>query len=276
MVSFYEPLSLPLKLRVPTSIFLSVYLSLPILLSYSLSPFSKIDFSQSSYYTKLSPSFYPYFKLHVDFISSSLLFSIILTLHPSIERSYKLSIPAGIWHISGLIHSLNENRRRIGDKLINATHRTLTEKGKKEDAQMIVDSQKLFPELIDLAALQLKERKLKWRMTVRMDLKRFLVPTQVALRARTSFTGSGSRNGEPSQLRDFRTQSTGGNGSAGTGRSGVALKADTGHYGADPNEVPNVILLHIYTTMPNYSHLISDAYFEIPRDGRCCQQQGQA
>ena len=160
---------------------------------------------------------------------------------------HKLSIPLGIWHISGLIHSLNENRRSIGDKLINATYKTLTEKGKKEDAQMIVDSQKLFPELIDLAALQLKERKLKWRMTVRMDLKRFLVPTQVALRARISSTGLGlglgSRNGVPSQMRDFRTQSTVGNGTVGTGRSGVAIKMDTGHYGADSNEVYNMDLI---------------------------------
>ena len=110
---------------------------------------------------------------------------------------------------------------------------------------MIVDSQKLFPELIDLAALQLKERKLKWRMTVRMDLKRFLVPTQVALRARISSAGLGlgSRNGEHSQMRDFKTQSTVGNGSEGTGRSGVALKTDTGHYGADSNEVHNMDLI---------------------------------
>ena len=92
--------------------------------------------------------------------------------------------PAGIWHISGLIHSLNKNRRRIGDDLINATHKRLTAKGNTEDAAMVQDSQKLFPELIELAVLQLKERKLKWRMSVRMDLKRFLVPTLWALRAR--------------------------------------------------------------------------------------------
>ena len=74
---------------------------------------------------------------------------------------------------------------------------------------MIVESQKLFPELIDLAALQLKERKLKWRMSVRIDLKQFLVPTQGALRARVSCPpGSGSGSG-PSQHRDFRTQASG-------------------------------------------------------------------
>lgn len=110
---------------------------------------------------------------------------------------------------------------------------------------MIVDSQKLFPELIDLSALQLKERKLKWRMTVRMDLKRFLVPTQGALKARTSSPGagmgSGPRSSNSSQMRDFRTQSTGSNGTVGTSSTGVDYKADTSHYGVDPNEVRMLI-----------------------------------
>ena len=103
---------------------------------------------------------------------------------------------------------------------------------------MIVESQKLFPELIDLAALQLKERKLKWRMSVRIDLKQFLVPTQGALRARVSCppgSGSGSGSGSgPSQHRDFRTQASG---------SGSASSGDTSHYRSDPTEVATLILI---------------------------------
>lgn len=144
----------------------------------------------------------------------------------------------GIWHVSGLIHSLNKNRRAIGEKLLSTVHKLLLEDGNTEDAQMIVESQKLFPELIDLAALQLKERKLKWRMSVRIDLKQFLVPTQGALRARVSCppgSGSGSGSGSgPSQHRDFRTQASG---------SGGASSGDTSHYRSDPTEVATLILI---------------------------------
>ena len=142
----------------------------------------------------------------------------------------------GIWHVSGLIHSLNKNRWAIGEKLLSTVHKLLLEDGNTEDAQMIVESQKLFPELIDLAALQLKERKLKWRMSVRIDLKQFLVPTQGALRARVSCppgSGSGSGSG-PSQHKDFRTQASG---------SGSASSGDTSHYRSDPTEVATLILI---------------------------------
>lgn len=143
--------------------------------------------------------------------------------------------PAGIWHISGLIHSLNKNRRRIGDDLINATHKRLTAKGNTEDAAMVQDSQKLFPELIELAVLQLKERKLKWRMSVRMDLKRFLVPTLGALRARIP---------PPHQPSQRNTSLNTSHSTAGP--SSTDYRVDTAYYGIDPNEVTNTIRLIAY------------------------------
>ena len=143
--------------------------------------------------------------------------SLSLSLPPSLPSFPQLS---GIWHISGLIQSLNTNRRRIGADLVNNTHKRLTAKGNTEDAAMISDSQRLFPQLIELAALQLKEKKLKWRMNVRLDLKRFLVPTQGALRART-------RPPSPSTSRD-RSHTSG----AHTDKA-----VDTSYHGGDPNEV---------------------------------------
>ena len=101
--------------------------------------------------------------------------------------------------------------------MINSTHKQLIEKGFLEDADMVLDSQKLFPELIELAALQLKDRKLKWRMSVRMDLKRFLVPTQGALKARTL----------PTPAQSLKNKSP----------SGGSSKKDTSYYGGDPQEV---------------------------------------
>jgi hypothetical protein len=143
--------------------------------------------------------------------------------------------PAGIWHISGLIHSLNKNRRRIGDDLINATHKRLTAKGNTEDAAMVQDSQKLFPELIELAVLQLKERKLKWRMSVRMDLKRFLVPTLGALRARIP---------PPHQPSQRNTSLNTSHSTAGP--STTDYRVDTAYYGIDPNEVTTTSGLTAY------------------------------
>jgi hypothetical protein len=141
---------------------------------------------------------------------------------------------SGIWHISGLIHSLNKNRRRVGDELISTAHRRLTAKGNSEDALMLIDSQKLFPELVELAALQLKERKLKWRMSVRMDLKRFLVPTQGALKARVQYTPHSTPHNSQSNL---KTQSNGGMSGVSANSSFVTgAKMDTSHY-PDPCQV---------------------------------------
>ena len=152
---------------------------------------------------------------------------------------------AGIWHISGLIHSLNKNRRRIGDDLINATHKRLTAKGNTEDAAMVQDSQKLFPELIELAVLQLKERKLKWRMSVRMDLKRFLVPTLGALWARIPSPNQSSQRNSSLNM----STST-------AGPSTTTYRVDTAYYGTDPNEVSYIKILHL----PIFSKLIFKFY----------------
>ena len=95
---------------------------------------------------------------------------------------------------------------------------------------MVQDSQKLFPELIELAVLQLKERKLKWRMSVRMDLKRFLVPTLGALRARIPAPHQSSQ----------RTASLNMSNST-AGPSTTGYRVDTAYYGIDPNEVNDTL-----------------------------------
>ena len=102
---------------------------------------------------------------------------------------------------------------------------------------MVQDSQKLFPELIELAVLQLKERKLKWRMSVRMDLKRFLVPTLGALRARVPSPNQSSQRNSSLNM----STST-------AGPSTTTYRVDTAYYGIDPNEV---IIHERDTSCPN-------------------------
>jgi serine/threonine-protein kinase ATR len=110
-----------------------------------------------------------------------------LKLIIGILKSIMVAYPRqGIWHISGLIHSLNKDRRKIGIDLINDTVQKLQALGQKEEANMIADSHKFFPELIELAGMQGKEKKMRWKLQNKVELQRFLVPTQAALHVRSS------------------------------------------------------------------------------------------
>ena len=92
-----------------------------------------------------------------------------------------------LWHIAGLVNSQKPERRKIGQNLVRDAQKSLRKTGearKLEDAQMLADSEKLFPELIALAQCQPNKAEMKnvggksmlmWRLQNRVDLKRFLV-----------------------------------------------------------------------------------------------------
>ena len=92
-----------------------------------------------------------------------------------------------LWHIAGLVNSQKPERRKIGQNLVRDAQKSLRKTGeprKLEDAQMLADSEKLFPELIALAQCQPNKAEMKnvggksmltWRLQNRVDLRRFLV-----------------------------------------------------------------------------------------------------
>jgi serine/threonine-protein kinase ATR len=86
----------------------------------------------------------------------------------------------GIWHMAGLMFSINGERKKIAKKLLQDTYKVLSA-AKSVDAAMLVDSQKLCSKLIDLAVYQCKERKIRWTMHPDVKLENFLVPTQAVL-----------------------------------------------------------------------------------------------
>eukprot|EP01034_Spumella_vulgaris_P021660 gene21660-27701_t len=86
----------------------------------------------------------------------------------------------GIWHIAGLVHSLNNERKKIARDLLRETYKIIFPK-KPTDGQMLVDSQKLFSNLVLLATHQCKDKKIKWAFAPELVLSSFLVPTQTIL-----------------------------------------------------------------------------------------------
>ena len=96
-----------------------------------------------------------------------------------------------IWHIAGLIHSLVPARKEIGERLINESYAELKKKldqhssslqaQRADSAEMLKDSKKLFINLVELAAHQHKDKRLKWIWPAGIDFKRFLVPNQHVL-----------------------------------------------------------------------------------------------
>ncbi len=86
----------------------------------------------------------------------------------------------GIWHVAGLVHSLNADRKKMVRRVLQETYKLIVG-SKAEDALMLVDSQKLFQNLVNLAGHQCKEKRLRWDMAPDIVLSRFLVPTQAVL-----------------------------------------------------------------------------------------------
>jgi hypothetical protein len=117
----------------------------------------------------------------------------------------------GIWHMSGLMFSLNGERKKIAKKLLQETYKALMDVN-PEDSAMLVDAQRLCTNLIQLAQHQCKERRLRWTMHPDVKLSNFLVPTQAVLHhsnplrllelsaanlggSRGAISGSGTGNG---------------------------------------------------------------------------------
>jgi serine/threonine-protein kinase ATR len=98
----------------------------------------------------------------------------------------------GVWHIVGLLHSLNadKDRRRIGVDLIKQAFKELMQRKREKDASMIQEAPHFFAAIVDLAYLvpKDKERRLKWTATRGMNLKKFIIPTQQMLRVPMRFS----------------------------------------------------------------------------------------
>ena len=61
----------------------------------------------------------------------------------------------GLWHIAGLIHSFNADRKKVAKKMLQQCHAAI-QPNKPAQAQMLADSQELFTTLINLASFQCK------------------------------------------------------------------------------------------------------------------------
>jgi serine/threonine-protein kinase ATR len=87
-----------------------------------------------------------------------------------------------IWHIASLIFSLNKERKAICRKILNYTYkRLLAEFHNEKDANMLLDSQKLFMQLIQLAAFQTKEKKTTFKLENITNIHEFVIPTKTVL-----------------------------------------------------------------------------------------------
>jgi serine/threonine-protein kinase ATR len=87
----------------------------------------------------------------------------------------------GIWHIAGLFNSLNTQRKKISKIILKSCYSNII-KTNNEDAQMLLQSQELFRNLVYLATQHTKERKIKWKIHQEVVLNRFLIPNQTVLR----------------------------------------------------------------------------------------------
>ena len=96
-----------------------------------------------------------------------------------------------LWHIAGLVNSMKPERRTIGQNLVFNAQKSLENSGDKrkhEDALMLADSVKLFPELIALAQCQPNKTEMRnvggksvlmWKLQNPVELRRFLVPANL-------------------------------------------------------------------------------------------------
>jgi hypothetical protein len=113
--------------------------------------------------------------LHPNSFTSENLSKLLLKIFLSYPKQ-------SIWHIASLMFSYNKERKTISHKLLNSAYKKLKQELRNEaDAAMIVDSQKLFSQLITLAAYQTKEKKISFKLDNVVNLKEFLIPTKDVL-----------------------------------------------------------------------------------------------
>lgn len=86
-----------------------------------------------------------------------------------------------IWNIAHLMYSTNIERRTIAKKMLKESYKQLSHSHRQNDAQMLIDSQKLFQNLINLASFQTKDKQIKWNMDQKVTLSNFIVPCESTL-----------------------------------------------------------------------------------------------
>ena len=100
---------------------------------------------------------------------------ILITILQKILISYPKE---GIWHLACLMFSFNTDRKKIAKKLLQDTYKIFNTQKQINNATMLIDSQKIYTKLIDLASFQCKERKLTWVLSKDIQLENFIVPIQ--------------------------------------------------------------------------------------------------
>lgn len=92
-----------------------------------------------------------------------------------------------IWHIAGMLHSSDNERRATGKKVVKEAHSLLKRANRKNDADMLEQADKLFRAFINLAKHRpddenrTNKRYLEWVPPTDLSLHLFVVPSQSAL-----------------------------------------------------------------------------------------------
>jgi serine/threonine-protein kinase ATR len=87
----------------------------------------------------------------------------------------------GVWHIAGLLHSLNDERVEVGRQLVKQACEGLVQSERKGEAEMLRQASRLFEELDKLASFQTKEKRIRYSLGEGISLTHFLVPSQQTL-----------------------------------------------------------------------------------------------
>ena len=87
----------------------------------------------------------------------------------------------GIWHLSPLLHSMNQERATIGRSVLKTAIQSLEKQKKYESSSMLQQSILLFSNLVELAQNQPKDRRIRWSIGTECQLTSFLVPSRSAL-----------------------------------------------------------------------------------------------
>jgi hypothetical protein len=94
----------------------------------------------------------------------------------------------GIWHLAGLAQSINAERKAIANNILKSVMEGLARDPSRSSMRhMLRDATVLCKSLVDLAAYQTSERKIKYSLPSGIhDLLQILVPTQAVLQSSSS------------------------------------------------------------------------------------------
>ncbi|CAN0034347.1 unnamed protein product, partial [Phaeothamnion confervicola] len=126
-----------------------------------------------------------------------------------------------LWHLGGLAQSRSAGRREVGRRIMAQAQKALLRDNRREDADCVQDSGRLFEELIALAEApppSERTREAKFVIGRRMGINRFIVPVQAALSV--SLPGATLSRGGGGGSADDGVDGCAGAGSAGGGFGG--------------------------------------------------------